>query len=318
MAMDVHHPLLYEHPLHSPRLKLARARQHLNRLDELVSAFARDFQAHPPGVTLKDQPDDDGYPWTYVLLDSPTEPPADWGLLVGDAIHNIRSALDNLVAQLIFADGGVATFDRKSRHGFPIYEHPNDGRMRLALEKLSETNRAAIKALQPYEHPGTSESNRMLALALLDNFDKHSMVPTVIAMTWAEAITLTSGSTSVPIPGPGQPVPLKNGAPLLRLFRPNNEDVKVQGLGLSISFAAPGLSVDYLRQIRDHVVGIVESFVGAWTIIENPSYTHRPTTGAPTSPPSIFRSAAISATGRSPDTKCRSAVTPPSNMGGSK
>src|SRR5690242_6655870 len=48
--------------------------------------------------------------------------PETWGVIIGEVVHNARSALDHLVYQLVLLAGGVP----HSSHQFPILDHPND------------------------------------------------------------------------------------------------------------------------------------------------------------------------------------------------
>src|SRR5207248_2975026 len=76
------------------------------------------------------------------------QPPIWWGAMAGDAVHNLRAALDLVVVQLVMAYGGQVT----KVTGFPIAdsfeEYQTLSRERLA--GASAVVKAEIDALRPY------------------------------------------------------------------------------------------------------------------------------------------------------------------------
>jgi hypothetical protein len=55
--------------------------------------------------------------WLWQLKTSGTSPPVRWSVVVGEIIHDLRSALDHLVCQLAIANQNSATMG----HQFPIF-----------------------------------------------------------------------------------------------------------------------------------------------------------------------------------------------------
>src|SRR3954451_21349032 len=102
MVMDV---------LQGVELKLVRAREHLDSLYGEIGPFIARQVAR---MDAKFDPVTQSFTSTYKMQ----EPlPATWGLMVGDAVHNTRSALDNLVTHLVLKNGA-----KPGRHNsFPIY-----------------------------------------------------------------------------------------------------------------------------------------------------------------------------------------------------
>src|SRR5205085_1988592 len=83
--------------------------------------------------------------------------PADFSLMVGDIVHGMRSALDNLVYALAVKESGAPAADGSTVLQFPIADHSlawfnpakkKGQRDRIAL--LSIAARAEIERLQPY------------------------------------------------------------------------------------------------------------------------------------------------------------------------
>src|SRR6478735_5506296 len=77
------------------RAKLRRAEHHLQVAEGKFAAFR---ERHPIRITV----DRDLYQSAYVFRAwDVREPDPDWALIIGDAAHNARSALDHLAYQLL-------------------------------------------------------------------------------------------------------------------------------------------------------------------------------------------------------------------------
>src|SRR4051794_37203940 len=83
------------------KLKVERAKEHIRNLESAVQAF-RDTD--PYGFRIEDdlQTGDKIY-----RIEIRRQTPDAFSLIVGDAVHNLRSALDHLARQLVIANGGV-------------------------------------------------------------------------------------------------------------------------------------------------------------------------------------------------------------------
>ena len=77
------------------RVKIDRAKKHLADLNTAIHAFEREW----PYTTTVEINDQTGYETHKFFLLSPI--PNDWGGVVGDCVHNLRSALDLLASELI-------------------------------------------------------------------------------------------------------------------------------------------------------------------------------------------------------------------------
>jgi hypothetical protein len=102
------------------------------------------------------------------------ELPADWPLIVGDILHNIRSALDNLAFALV----EVARIPRVSdpaRGLFPIcasHREFKDIRER-DMGGMAPEAQAIIESLQPYRREDSLHFSRLYLLNELANVDRH-------------------------------------------------------------------------------------------------------------------------------------------------
>ncbi len=102
------------------------------------------------------------------VLDPDTE------LILGDCVHNLRSALDHLAYQLVVLN--KRTPDRRSN--FPIFDHPHRKRRKCWLRRvpllvpgISPQANQIIENIQPYQKGDIG--HRLAELRELDNIDKH-------------------------------------------------------------------------------------------------------------------------------------------------
>jgi hypothetical protein len=109
-------------PLHACLLKLKRADHNVSELHAAVERF---LKKEPYSTWLK--PDlDTGH--IEIWAKAKRQPPSvDWGTIIGDAAHDLRSALDQLVSQLTIANGKTPPREPMRRKSpwkniaFPIY-----------------------------------------------------------------------------------------------------------------------------------------------------------------------------------------------------
>src|SRR5215216_172758 len=159
------------HPLDGPRLKVGRANMHLEALKEQVEGF---LEGNPYGVF----PYYDGYTDKCILrAEVHTPPPQEWGIIIGDIAHNLRSALDQVVWQLAL----LQTTTPYNRTAFPIFTtrdkyRNNGGRL---VQNLATRQEALIKWLQPYRRGNKAESDLLWLLQDVNNTDKHRVIQTV-------------------------------------------------------------------------------------------------------------------------------------------
>ena len=155
-------------PPPGPRAKIARAKKHLGDLADIAQAI-RHGRIKPYTAVRQFQPDG------KLLIGAKKVEgiPGDIALIFGDLVHNLRSALDILVCDLI----------RKNREpvpdeaGFPIVDRPDQlgNRAQKKMKGSGHAAKEAVRRLQPYE-----AGNRDLwVLHQLDIRDKHNILLTV-------------------------------------------------------------------------------------------------------------------------------------------
>jgi hypothetical protein len=99
-----------------PRLKIERAKQHINNLQRRLITFT---QTDYYSLRVEQDP----YTGQSLMKFEITKPvPEDCALIVGDAIHNLKSALDFACSDIVFEKTG-----KHSKHTkFPVYPTRNE------------------------------------------------------------------------------------------------------------------------------------------------------------------------------------------------
>jgi len=160
--------------------KIDRAREHVNALDKAINRF---LETEPYAAERRLKARDRIHEYVLVRY---TEPPDCLGLLVGDAVHNLRSALDHVAFELALkgaqAIGHTMTSEQARRIQYPVVDCSTDFKSQLnrgCLRYVESVPKAFIERHQPYnlnpEHP---ERTVLACLASLDNTDKHRTVVT--------------------------------------------------------------------------------------------------------------------------------------------
>ena len=154
------------------RAKIEWARRHFDTFRRHADAF---FALNPYVAVVRS--DRGGSRYLVRIQNPPTMPGDEWALLIGDCVHNLRSALDYLVWEMAGADPQ----DRTTM--FPIFidaqRYREDAHERL--RKVPEDVRAVIEKLQPY-HTADPAKSALWALQVLDTADKHQLLTVTAVM----------------------------------------------------------------------------------------------------------------------------------------
>lgn len=84
-------------PFAQPRQKLARAAWHIRSLEDATREY---FETDWYSCDFSQAPSDQ-----YILKVMVRGSPRDFGLIVGDAVHNLRAALDLLAVEVVARNG---------------------------------------------------------------------------------------------------------------------------------------------------------------------------------------------------------------------
>ncbi len=164
------------HSLDGVRAKLSRAKEHLDVLDEEWEKFLR--QEPCPYRFLIDEHPIGRYNKISVYMREPV--PLRLSTILGDAFHNLRSALDLLAHELVRAGGSAPS----RTTAFPIYDSEREFLSRVEFRRRSDDRPgplhgiepgseiwAFVKEMQPYQ--GGDCAKQLSTLRQLSNADKH-------------------------------------------------------------------------------------------------------------------------------------------------
>lgn len=166
--------------------KLDRATQHAGQLrSEIEAASGGDPKVIP--LTRSYEATDQAV--VYRIGDVIQIQPQ-WGLLVGDAVHNFRCSLDHLAWQLAvkFMGGREPTKEQARVIYFPIANKEADFRSHAALKYFSPDDVDRIARYQPY-HPRTADLHPLDSLAVLSNEDKHRLIHVLVTIPTQASFT---------------------------------------------------------------------------------------------------------------------------------
>jgi hypothetical protein len=254
------------------RLKIDRAQHHFNDLHARI----RD-QLHPkedakpikPAIEVDQKK-------RHIIVRQPKSEPLDPSLqlIIGDCIHNLRSALDHLVVQLAIANGAGSA--AASKTAFPVYLTSgefNSFVRRKVAPFISTASLAEIEDFQPYKRTNMPETDILWLLSQLDIIDKHRLLVVVLRKFKPVSfeIKLPDGKAfSHPIDD-SEWKPSEDGIEILR-FDFSGTDA---GVGLvtvnvttatTVQFADTGLACDgwILEEVLDQAGACVKHIVSAF------------------------------------------------------
>lgn len=157
----------YPKLLEGPKLKIERAKEHVNQLDAELRAF---HKWEPYHIVVKEEPQSGDQIYRMKINE---QPPLRWAAIIGDIVHNLRSALDLLVNDMVRANHEIPDHHT----AFPISCSAEDFEAEF-LGKLRGASTEAIsiiRNLKPYK--GGNEP--LWILHCLDIADKHRLILSV-------------------------------------------------------------------------------------------------------------------------------------------
>jgi len=171
-----------EPSLEGCREKQRRGMKHLQDLDAAIAEWVS-LETKPYRISGEFRPDSREYVFTGEML-KPLDDLLLWGVMFGDALHNLRSALDHLVWELVRLNTGK---DGSTANQFPICDtgaaYWSSGRKgepstrERCLRGVSDAHKALIDESQPYRTPTPPGATPGLSVFReLSNHDKHRLV----------------------------------------------------------------------------------------------------------------------------------------------
>jgi hypothetical protein len=175
--------------LDGPMAKVKRADVHYSNV---VGAWRDICETSPQAYSI--EIGDNGRKHSHRATVFPVVDP-EWGLVLGDAVHNLRSALDHLAWQLVLANGG-SPVDGPGGTQFPIRKPPAST-VTIAGGVDPDALRL-IDDIQPYR--GGDDGKNLALINDLDIMDKHHfvIVTAMVAGGWATIVGM-GGSLDLPM-----------------------------------------------------------------------------------------------------------------------
>jgi hypothetical protein len=158
--------------------KLQWAEEHIKNLNATTDRFRK---AHPDIVAAEPH-EDLGEIWHKVAyVPSIPDPLA---LMLGDALYNLRAALDYLAHQLVVVAGN----EPNGQTAFPIFDTADEywERMGRKVKGMRQPAMEAINRIQPYEG---GFGHTLWQLHRLNNIDKHRVLLTIALINSGRTMT---------------------------------------------------------------------------------------------------------------------------------
>jgi hypothetical protein len=195
------------------------------------------------------------------------QPPAAIRLLIGDCVHNLRSALDNLIYELLVARHGDPPPTKFVEYSeFPIFSQPMSAKARKRrIGGIAPVVRTIIEGLQPYNRGQKFASDPLWVLHELSRIDKHRL-PLVVLMVPAAFAFFKGEPTGAPV-GISKiewnPRPIEDDA-IIAWYEPDpnypHKEIEVDlthifGIGFGQGSPASGWEITMtLKRIYHHII----------------------------------------------------------------
>lgn len=203
--------LIEEYPLRGVRLKLARARNHLETLKDEYVAFC---ERNP--LTISVQYEDREYPvlirehsgeertetrtqeFAVFRLHIHEHPPLVWSVIIGDCLQNTRAALEHLTWRLAYPEHGGE--GPNAGTSFPIYTKRREYRkmkegLRSKVQQMAGPVQEVIESVQPYQRGRKAKRDPLWILNELARVDRHQVFHVVVAtIEWEKVFSAPPGT----------------------------------------------------------------------------------------------------------------------------
>lgn len=235
--------------------KLDRAQVHLVDVELECVRVARLYRE---AISIERDVEGGDYVWR---ISNPPLPQLDFSAIVGDAIHNLRCALDHLAYALVDASGNKPT----THPYFPIFaEVPGRRRPSLLDEAngLDDEIRAALDEVQPYNRD-VPQFHQLWLLHRLDIIDKHRKL--LVAVIGLADLSWSGGDAKLVHVNRG---PYEDGDELCR-FRIASPDLAEQfkeQISFRVRFDEPEAGVHGFSKPVDQVIEMIADYIETWLL----------------------------------------------------
>ncbi len=194
------------------------------------------------------------------------QPPPHLSLIIGDCLHNLRAALDNLAFELAIAHKGEPLSSTIAGNSeFPIFASENLKKFDEMLGGVHPSAKAEIEGLQPYNRGHKFRNDPLWKLNKLSILDKHRL-PHVVLFALASISYFVPDSIGIEEIEPIN-FTVEDRAPIAQYpaFDSTGAEVEVQftsAFDIAFSLSSPkqlrGVKVaETLTRIHDHITGKV-------------------------------------------------------------
>lgn len=232
---------LLDHPLDAIYAKIERASENFEKLKIEIAGY---LNSQPPPYTIIGKLDEQSTNYTFRAIGK-SQPPMRFPILAGEIIQHLRSCLDYLVVALAGANGQQAL----RQHQFPICRNQKnyeESCSRGYIKGVSDTAKAKIAAVQPYNHPNPNNYT-LSAINDLNARDKHRLLLLVsVAAALGDKVGIGTSDGSIPV--------------VKHIGSPNpvivtNEGVEIFRVGLSKPCPGFFVKADFTSQIAFNRIG---------------------------------------------------------------
>lgn len=170
-------------------LKVLAAEEHLTRLDNAAERF---FEEHPDVATIDGELNAQRTKYLFRVNEVIDWPAQEWGVMIGDATHCLRSALDHLTHGLLTR--------RNNDSQFPIFRKGRDWITKAPAMYWSVPDEfvAIFNDAQPYHRGDAAAQHPLSLLNALSNLDKHRAIPTTALVPDNSKGTVTFAQGVIP------------------------------------------------------------------------------------------------------------------------
>jgi hypothetical protein len=167
--------------------KIDRANEHAHLIDQEIRTW---FQEYPYTISEKVNSD---FTRHSLILSVGTPPPLRrWSLIFGDAVHNLRCALDHLVYAISVHELKSDPPPNQGITQFVINDRGNDFKSKFwRIKDLSDSVRKAIEGVQPYNRPHAFLPPALALIRDLDDSDKHRLIRVAVHKPISFDVSLT-------------------------------------------------------------------------------------------------------------------------------
>lgn len=166
--------------------KLGRAKHHTEAVENEIIAWL-----NPKPYRLSPKVNADATRHSVIIHIDKIAPVARWSLVIGDAIHNIRSALDHFVYTIAVHESRQNPPPNERVLAFPICDCADIYRKsKWRIETLSDDVRTAIERVQPYNRPHPPLPPLLAMLRDFDDADKHRLLTPMFATAYGGEVNL--------------------------------------------------------------------------------------------------------------------------------